>query len=70
MDFLEKKFKNDLKWLDGRLGFQTQLILSLLLTYCRTLQSAFFVLCIKPISLLRDTVSGVESFISAMDTVD
>ena len=47
----EKKSKHGLKWLDGRLGFQTQLSLSLLLTYCRTLQTASFVLFIKPISL-------------------
>ena len=46
-----KKSKNGLKWKDGRLGFQTQLILSLLPTFCRTLQTASFVLFIKPISL-------------------
>ena len=46
----EKNLKNGLKRLDGRLGFQTQLILSLLLIYCQTFKTASFVLFMKPIS--------------------
>ena len=59
----DKKSKKGLKWLDGRLVFQTQLILSLLLTYCRLYKPhPLNVLFIKPISPVDDVKSLMISY--------